>query len=507
MSEIAKDGKLMSELPLAVRRQVWTQKANPELFRDYVLSLMQQFALQPVVLGQVSGMRSGSINRKARAVNKPLQDLIAACGDNAALYRETVDILGQAYLQNSNNVSLCSLRQHLPLAALEAGVKHVSDTDACCKLAKCLADAARDLNDVSKQGQGVLKTLSDIHDLAKSLRPLHVAMLLRAPEASEYVTAALLAACRRVAESQSSPKDDALLKAGSKILVLSSHPSLHRLARFPASDGVKHLLEEVYPALLVCVVDDLLREGEGECEPLEPALHSLASSYGEVRRLVLQYMEEAVNADSQDTARFLSLLPLYTTASKEAAAAAADVTPDEEHQVPVNIDVSEETRRLAGIARRLLDGHHKGSAATAVPCLAAMLPTLTQALRDGCSIGAVVAALGVADVVAASKSPPDAGEMDGHVELICDVAERLDPALLAKAAGIGGTGHWLQVGPVCKRLADKAPVCAERLLKCFKVGGVGKPEDTGVHRVGSEVHEEPDFDGVKKRKRAEEDES
>jgi len=34
----------------------------------------------------------------------------------------------------------------------------------------------------------------------------------------------------------------------------------------------------------MCVVDDLLREGEGECEELEPALHALTSSHPEARR-------------------------------------------------------------------------------------------------------------------------------------------------------------------------------------------------------------------------------
>lgn len=58
--------------------------------------------------------------------------------------------------------------------------------------------------------------------------------------------------------------------------------------------------QEFYPALLVCVVDDLLREGEGECEELEPALHSLAASQPEARRMVLQYMAESVGKEPVD---------------------------------------------------------------------------------------------------------------------------------------------------------------------------------------------------------------
>ena len=144
-SEIAKDSKLMAELPLAVRRQVWAQKVNPELFRSYILALIRQYALQPQVLGVVTGMKSTSSKlKRARAANKALQDIVAACGDIAPLYRETLDILGQAYLDKPNDLALCSLRLQLPLAALEAGTKHVTDTDGCYKLAKSLCDATRD---------------------------------------------------------------------------------------------------------------------------------------------------------------------------------------------------------------------------------------------------------------------------------------------------------------------------------------------------------------------------
>jgi hypothetical protein len=143
--EIAKDPKLMSELPLSVRRQVWVQKVNPELFKSYILSLIQQYALQPQVLALVTGVKGASSKlKKARASNKALQDIIAACSDIASLYREALDIIGQAYSDSPANLALCSLRLQLPLAAVEAGSKHVSDTDPCYRLAKCLTDAARD---------------------------------------------------------------------------------------------------------------------------------------------------------------------------------------------------------------------------------------------------------------------------------------------------------------------------------------------------------------------------
>ena len=205
-AEIAKDAKLMSELPLAVRRQVWVQKVNPELFKSYILSLIRQYSLQPPLLGLVTGMKGASTKfKKARAANKALQDIVSACADVAPLYRETLDIIGQAYLDNPSDLALCSLRLQLPLAALEAGTKHVADTDASYKLAKCLCDAARDKD--MKEAQ-VLKSLTDAQDMAKNLRPLQAAMLLRAPETTEFVTSALLAACRRVAENQSIPKQD-----------------------------------------------------------------------------------------------------------------------------------------------------------------------------------------------------------------------------------------------------------------------------------------------------------
>jgi len=144
-AEIAKDAKLMAELPLAVRRQVWVQKVNPELFKSYILSLIRQYSLQPQMLGLVTGTKGASAKfKKARAANKALQDIVAACADIAPLYRETLDIIGQAYLDDPGDLALCSLRLQLPLAALEAGTKHVADTDACYKLAKSLCDAARD---------------------------------------------------------------------------------------------------------------------------------------------------------------------------------------------------------------------------------------------------------------------------------------------------------------------------------------------------------------------------
>jgi len=298
ISEISKDSNLMSELPLAVRRQVWAQKGNPELFRTYILSLIRLYSLQPQVLGLVTGIKSTSSKmKKARAANKVLQDMVAACADIVSLYRETLDIIGQAYLDRPNDLALCSLRLQLPMAALEAGTKHVSDTDPCYKLAKCLSDAARDKD--TKDAQD-LKTLTEAQDLARNLRPLQTAMVLRAPETTEFVTNALLAACRRVAENESIPKQDSALKVGSTLLSWSAMETLHRQTRFPSSDPVATLLDEFYPALLVCVVDDLLREGEGDCEELEPALHALACSHAEARRLLLQYMQESVSKQPID---------------------------------------------------------------------------------------------------------------------------------------------------------------------------------------------------------------
>ncbi len=431
-AEIAKDAKLMSELPLAVRRQVWVQKVNPELFKSYILSLIRQYSLQPPLLGLVTGMKGASTKfKKARAANKALQDIVSACADVAPLYRETLDIIGQAYLDNPSDLALCSLRLQLPLAALEAGTKHVADTDASYKLAKCLCDAARDKD--MKEAQ-VLKSLTDAQDMAKNLRPLQAAMLLRAPETTEFVTSALLAACRRVAENQSIPKQDATLKVGSKLLCWSAMEKLHLKLSFPREDPVGVLLEEFYPALLVCMVDDLLREGAGECEDLEPALHSVASSHSEARTLVLQYMHECISTDSIDAARFQKLIPLYKAAAVEAAAAAADLTPDTSDEVPVCVYLSEETRRLAAIARCLLDRHHKvgsgaggggagggagagagaggggggggGAVEGVLECMGDLLPTVCLSLRDGCSVGATVAAFGLADVLCASPSPP-----------------------------------------------------------------------------------------------------
>ena len=48
------------------------------------------------------------------------------------------------------------------------------------------------------------------------------------------------------------------------------------------------------------MVDDLLREGEGECDELGPALHSLTATHPEARRMVLQYMAESVGKEPVD---------------------------------------------------------------------------------------------------------------------------------------------------------------------------------------------------------------
>ena len=148
----------------------------------------------------------------------------------------------------------------------------------------------------------MLKTLTEAHDLAKSLRPLQTAMLLRAPETSEYVTSSLVAACRRVAANESIPKHDTVLNVGSRLLKWSSMQKLHHHTSFPSSPHlVTPLLEEFYPALLVCMVDDLLREGRGECEPLEPTLDTLTAAHAEARALVLQYMQDCVSTEAVDS--------------------------------------------------------------------------------------------------------------------------------------------------------------------------------------------------------------
>ena len=75
-------------------------------------------------------------------------------------------------------------------------------------------------------------------------------------------------------------------------------------------------------------------------------------------------MHECISTDSIDAARFQKLIPLYKAAAVEAAAAAADLTPDTSDEVPVCVYLSEETRRLAAVGsyrslERLLDRHHK----------------------------------------------------------------------------------------------------------------------------------------------------
>jgi len=175
----------------------------------------------------------------------------------------------------------------------------------------------------------------------------------------------------------------------------------------------------------------------------------------------------------------MALMPLYTTAAAEAATAAADVTPDEYSQVPACIYVSEETRRLASISRRLIERHFErpesGSANEGTAnssnhvskCLAAMLPTLCDSLRDGCSVGAILAALAVADLVASSDCAPCPDLMHAHIEALCDAAQRADAAVLTKCLSMAQAWLTLDVPACCRRLAAVAPQSADNLCTCF----------------------------------------
>lgn len=172
--------------------------------------------------------------------------------------------------------------------------------------------------------------------------------------------------------------------------------------------------------------------------------------------------------------RFLSLMPLYKTAAIEAAAAAADMTPDTADQsTSVScIYVTEETRRLASIARRLLERQHKdaagaGAQESCCQCIAALLPTLIESLRDGCSVGAIVCSLALADFVAASASPPPEQEMEAHVQVLCDAAQRADTVALSKSLSMAAS--WLSFDvPTCyARLGTAVPKLKDELASRF----------------------------------------
>ena len=105
----------------------------------------------------------------------------------------------------------------------------------------------------------VLKGLTEAQDMARTLRPLQAAMVLRAPEITEFVVSMLLQACRRVAENESIPKQDATLQVGSRLLSWSAAELLHRQTRFPSDAGCNALLQVMRQAILV-----LLKKG-GRC--------------------------------------------------------------------------------------------------------------------------------------------------------------------------------------------------------------------------------------------------
>jgi hypothetical protein len=160
---------------------------------------------------------------------------------------------------------------------------------------------------------------------------------------------------------------------------------LHLKLSFPREDPAGVLLEEFYPALFVCMADDLLREGAGE----SARTSSLRCSRW--RRRILRparlFCSTCTSASAPtDAARFQKLIPLCKVlalspapsrsrckaAAVEAAAAAAHLTPDTSDEAPVCLQLSEETRRLAAVGsyrslERLLDRHHKvGSGAGGV---------------------------------------------------------------------------------------------------------------------------------------------
>ena len=122
---------------------------------------------------------------------------------------------------------------------------------------------------------------------------------------------------------------------------------------------------------------------------------------------------------------------------------------------------------MTAIARRLLERHSKSGSPAVSECMACMLPALSQSLRDGCSVGAILATLALADIAGSSTAPPSAEEMEAHVEALCDAGERADAAALAKCFSHASSWLAFDAAQACRRLAESVPQHAARILSCF----------------------------------------
>ena len=102
-------------------------------------------------------------------------------------------------------------------------------------------------------------------------------------------------------------------------------------------------------------------------------------------------------------------------------------------------------------------------------CMAVLLPAVSQSLRGGCSVGAILATLALADAVGSSMAPPSAEELEAHVEALCDAGERADAAALSKCLSHASSWLGVDAAQACSRLSAAVPTCSARLscITCF----------------------------------------
>ncbi|KAJ1480117.1 hypothetical protein T484DRAFT_1811695, partial [Baffinella frigidus] len=193
-----------------------------------------------------------------------------------------------------------------------------------------------------------------------------------------------------------------------RLLALSSDASLPTLDSVPLPEGNKAsrgapseseaaatlLLDSVLPALMCALVDDLIRERQGEPEALEPALLEALAASPPARRILLNYALHASSGETPDLERVNQLLASYPPELSESTAAFHLV--EEARQLlsfyPPELSEStaafhvEEARQVAAIAKKLAAGAAIAKKLAAGVATAAKTPSLRPHLATAASL-------------------------------------------------------------------------------------------------------------------------
>jgi len=453
---LAQSQELFAHLPIRVKRQVWSLEANNNLFTAHITSLAALYASQSRVRCVCSGLSAPPGNpRRVRSENKALQEFAATIGDSHLLFGRVLQILRSLYQDSQAcDASLCSLRLHLPLALLESGFKMVSEHDPAFKLITTLSNGMREKE---KDVVACLNQAEAAIEASLQGHPIDLCLILRSPEVSAFLSQITLSACRRVAEAEGIPKEDRALKAASRLLCMLADEELHEKehASLPdparrkerASDqdvACKKLLNEFYPALACSLVDDMIREGAGECEPLEEAFTKFCGS-GAARRVLLQYTCNCLAGDTADTEKCLQLL---------------DTCEPPDHTL-----VADDCRSFVSLSRRLtalLKANIEVSD-TRAALLTLALPVLKKA-RPFASYSAALTVSLVVMLHAAESSCEN--EIKSELDSLSEIASSLDKEESMACAAVVGSA----LGDAVKHFGESHPEEAHGLVRLFEEG-------------------------------------